>query len=113
MKKMISYQLRYMFRSPGFLIAFCAVLGLCLFHTLNLAWSCRGINELYVPYPGNAFILRGGEGANEYLKMLYIFILVFPFGFIEYKYNKLNITPVFKSRSSVRDYYISSSLCAL
>lgn len=112
---MVNYfksQLSITIKSLGFLTAFSINLILCLYNTIYMAWQCRNYDESMIPSSSEMFILRSAAPANSVLKLLYIFILVFPFGFYVYKNTKANIHPILIVRSTLKKHYCSSAFCA-
>ena len=110
MKKILSFQLRNSFRSLGFLFSFTVFMIMCIINMMMLAWRCRGISSSNAVTAAEAFILRTDVPMNDLLRTLYVFLIVFPAGFMAYKNNKLNITPVFRSRVPAYKYAVAEAL---
>lgn len=83
------YQLKMCFRSMGFITAFSFNLIICLLNTLLIAYQCRDCDVNMLPAASECFILRTNTPCNNIFRLVFIFILVLPFGFYVYKNKKI------------------------
>lgn len=119
MKYILSFNLKNSFRSLGFIFSFIIIFVICIVNMMKLAWQCKGLDSLSNISASEAFLLRTDVPLNDLFRTLYVFLIVFPVGFIAYKNNKLNISPVLKTRSSAFSFaaaealtsFISAFLC--
>lgn len=106
------YQLKMCFRSMGFITAFSFNLIICLLNTLLIAYQCRDCDVNMLPAASECFILRTNTPCNNIFRLVFIFILVLPFGFYVYKNKKNNIQPILVARTTLKNHYISSAFCS-
>ncbi|MCR5540661.1 MAG: hypothetical protein K6F71_07575 [Ruminococcus sp.] len=110
MKNIFVFNLKNSFRSLGFIFSIIAVFAFCIANMMILAWQCRNLDSLSAISASEAFLLRTDVPLNNMFRTLYVFLIVFPVGFIAYKNNKINITPVFKTRASAYSFATSEAL---
>lgn len=105
-------ELKNSFRSIGVKVTFLGVLALCLYNTCKVAFSYNGVDVLTLPASAEIFILRIDTPANSILSMLYVFLIVFPFGFVNSTEKRLHRNLTTQVRTSVPKYYSIHLLCS-
>jgi len=110
-KQVFKNRFMYMINSFGFKFSFIVVLGLCLYNTFIISYNFRFLDIASCPSPNETFILKYLAHGNEYLLMLYIFILLFPFSFSYIKEQKLAINSIIQARCNVKQLYITNLIC--
>lgn len=111
-KKFLFNELKISFGSIGVKITFLGMLALCLYNTCRLAASYNGADILTLPAAAETFILRSDTPANSVLAMLYVFLIVFPFGFVNSTEKRLHRNLTVQTRTSVPMYYNVHLLCS-
>lgn len=110
MKNIFIFNLKNRIRSLGFVFSFIMVLAFCVVNMMILSWRSRNIDYYAAISASEAFLLRTDLPLNDLLRTLYVFLIVFPAGFMAYKNNKFNITPVFKTRASAYSFALTEAL---
>ncbi len=111
-RKFLTNELKNSFESVGSKVTFLGMLALCLYNTCKTAVSFKDIDILAMPSSAEVFILRSGTPANNVLAMIYVFLIVFPFGFVNSTEKRLHRNIIIQTRTSVPKYYNIHLLCS-